>query len=62
MHEDCPMDMFDETAMDELDFAFFEDIEDIEDDYNDCTIHDWNFWRNCLVCNDLRYHGRPAQL
>ena len=56
------MDMFDETPMDELDFAFFEDIEDIEDDYNDCTIHDWNFWRNCLVCNDLRYHGRPAQL
>ena len=44
MHEDCPMDMFDETAMDELDFAFFEDIEeDFEDDYNDCTIHDWNF-------------------
>ncbi len=43
MHEDSPMDMFDETAMDELDFAFFEDIEDIEDDYNDCTIHDWNF-------------------
>tara|TARA_R100000656_G_C3854759_1_gene108415 strand:- start:296 stop:424 length:129 start_codon:yes stop_codon:yes gene_type:complete len=42
MHEDCPMDMFDETPFDEIEM-YFEDIEDIEDDYNDCTIHDWNF-------------------
>ena len=25
MNEDCPMDMFDETPMDECDFAFYED-------------------------------------
>ena len=50
MNEDCPMDMFDETPMDELDTEHMlewweNDIheEDYEDYNDDCTIHDWNF-------------------